>query len=304
MLKRYSGNPILQPIKEHPWEALMVYNCAAVYEEGKIHLVYRAQGSPEGVSSLGYARSSDGFQIEERLASPVFEPEPGNEYERFGCEDPRLTRIGNRFYMTYSAYGRVPNMAAEARLVQIGMTSISVKDFVKKNWRWSERGYPLLRVDNKSAVLFPEKIQGKYVMYHRIAPYIWVSYSTDLRNWFGHKIVMTPEEEWEYFRVSAGAPPIRTKKGWFLIYHGVDSKYCYRLGFVVIDRENPEKIIYRPKTPILEPEEKYERSGVVPNAIFNCGAVVVDDELFIYYGAADTVVAVATANMSEILSLI
>ncbi|MDI6839725.1 MAG: glycosidase [bacterium] len=304
MLIRYEGNPILKPISEHPWESRMVYNCAAVHEGGKVHLVYRARGVDGGTSRFGYASSKDGFHIDERLAEPIFCGDPASDFECFGCEDPRLTKIGDRFYMCYTAYGLVPGISRRVGAIQIGITSISVNDFINHRWNWGERIYPFPRVDNKDACIFPEKIGGKWVMYHRIPPHIWVAYSDDLKEWDGLKIVMSPRGDWEYFKLGAGCPPIKTDKGWLFIYHAVSRDFHYRLGLALVDIKNPEKIIKRCKEPLLEPKEPYEKYGNVSNVIFTCGAVVIDGTLFLYYGGADTVICVATAKVSDLLDLV
>lgn len=300
-LQRYRGNPILKPIKSHVWESAMTYNCAAVYEDGRIHLVYRARGTEAGVSRFGYASTNDGFKIDYRESKPIFEPSPNNELETLGCEDPRLTRIGQKLYMCYTAFGRVPCMLHETHSIQVAMTSIDVEDFLGRLWSWDERIYPFPRVDNKNACLFPEKIGGRWVMYHRIPPHVWVAYSDNLKEWYGSRIVMSPKESWEYFKLGAGPPPVKTKEGWLFIYHAVDSEMRYRLGLALIDPANPEKVKARCKDPILEPEENYEVEGVVPQVVFSCGAVTIDDVLYVYYGGADTVIGVATAKISELL---
>ena len=163
MLKRYDKNPILKPVKGHPWESKRVFNCAAVYEEGKVHLIYRAQGEDE-VSRLGYASSSDGYHIEERLDSPIFSPM--HHFEESGCEDPRLTRIRDNYYMCYTAYGKTRRWyrTDKARLAQVGITSISVDDFLNRRWIWGKRMYPLPLVDSKNCILFPRKFKGKYTI--------------------------------------------------------------------------------------------------------------------------------------------
>lgn len=282
----------------------MVYNCGVMYEEGKVHIIYRAQGEKGGISRFGYAASKDGFHIDERLAEPIFEPEPGNEFESRGCEDPRLTKIGEHLYMCYSAIGRILRMTSYSNTIQVGITSIKISDFLKHRWNWSKRVYPFPRVDNKNACIFPEKIKGKFVMYHRIPPHIWVAYSDDLENWYDLKIVMSPKEDWEYFKLGIGAPPIKTDKGWLFIYHAVDSKLHYRLGLALIDIKNPEKVIWRSKKPLFEPEEEYELKGVIPNVVYSCGAVIIGDTLFLYYGGADTVICVATATLNQVQSWI
>ena len=300
MLKRYDGNPILEPILSNTWESRMVFNCAAINEGGKTHIIYRARGVDGHVSRFGYAGTKDGFHIDERLSDPIFVGDPTNDFECFGCEDPRITRIGDRIYMCYTAFGMVPGITRQEKSIQIGMTSISVDDFLNHRWNWEKRWFPFPRVDDKNACLFPEKINGKWVMYHRIYPYIWVSYSDDLKNWGGSKIVMSPQEDWEYFKLGSGAPPIKTSKGWLFVYHAVSREFRYQLGLALIDLENPEKIIWRSKEPLLKPEAPYERKGAVPNVVFTCGAVLQNDTLFVYYGGADTVICVATAELSDL----
>lgn len=301
VFERYKGNPILKPNPKRMWESYMVFNSAAIYLGGKIHLLYRARGRKGGVSKLGYASTVDGFHIEERLNKPVFEPEHGNELECLGCEDPRLTEIEDRIYLTYTAYGKVPGLLVSFKSIQIAMTSISSQDFIRKNWRWGPRKYPFPMVDNKHAYLFPEKIEERWVMYHRIPPHIWIAYSDDLTNWGDTSIVLSPRKGWEYFKVGGGAPPIKTEEGWLIMYHAVDKEWNYRLGAAVADLEHPHRILKRGREPILEPQEEYEVKGDVPNVIFTCGAVLKDDKVYLYYSGADTVMCVATAELSELL---
>ncbi|OYD14360.1 hypothetical protein CH333_08240 [candidate division WOR-3 bacterium JGI_Cruoil_03_44_89] len=305
MLVRFKENPILEPIKTHPWEAKMVFNTAAIYLGGKVHLLYRA-GDIDDISTIGYASSKDGFRIDERLETPVLAPQ--SEEDCFGCEDPRITKIGERLYITYTAYGRIPGMEEgklriSPRLPQIGMTSISVEDFLNHRWNFSERIYPLLGVENKDCVIFSEKFGGRYVIYHRVSPYIWICYSDDLVHWYDHNILMGPEQRWEHFKIGAGAPPIKTEKGWLFIFHGVSNTLVYSPGFAFIDLEDPRKVIYRHPEPILEPTMKYEKEGVVPNVVFVEGVVIKDETVFVYYGGADTVIGVATAPLSRFFEL-
>lgn len=304
VLKRYKGNPILAPRPENPWESIMVYNAAVVEAGGKVHILYRAQGSKLGVSRIGYASTSDGLHIDERLDHPVFGPDPASDLECYGIEDPRLTLIGDRIYMNYSAYGMNMGMVFPLKRVQIGMTSISVEDFLEKRWNWGERIYPFYMVDNKNSFFLPEKVDGKFVLIHRIPPHMWIAYSEDLKAWTGQKIIMSPEFGWEYFKIGGGAPPLRTDKGWILIYHGVDREMRYRLGLALLDLEDPGRVIARYEKPFLEPETEYERTGVVPNVTFTCGAVIRDDALYLYYGGADTVMCVATARVRDVLGLL
>lgn len=298
MLQRYERNPILKPRREQNWESERVFNCAAVYERHKVHILYRAQGA-DGISRLGYASSSDGYDIDERLDAPIFSPL--NPYEEFGCEDPRITRFGDSYVVCYTAYGKACRwcMADKTRLAQVGMTAIPVNDFLDHKWNWQRRVYPFPQVDSKNCVLFPEKLEGEYVLYHRIPPHIWVAYSNDLDDWSKSytKIVMSPMSDWERTKVGACAPPIKTEKGWLLIYHGVDGAFVYRLGAALVDLNDPERLS-RWQKPILEPTESYEK-GIV----FSCGAVKFDGKIFVYYGGDDRVIGVATCEESQLLSL-
>lgn len=324
-LKRYSKNPILTPIKGHPWESKMVFNCAAILKDNKVHLIYRATGKDEMdgilVSRLGYAiLKNDGVTVEKRYTYPVFKPEEW--YEPAGCEDPRITEIDGKYYMLYTAYlGHKAPPFYEKQSTNIAIASTT--DF----FHWKRHGLllPTVLEPEKNGVLFPKKIKGYYVLYYRVDPDIYVAYSKSLKKpkWIGHKIVTGPRKGyWDAWKIGAGPPPIETKKGWLFLYHGVNRKRplrrevfkifkrkevlksIYRLGVMLIDKGNPEKILYRSKKPILEPKKGYEKKGIVPNVVFSCGAVVIKDTLFVYYGGADTVIGVATCKLSEILRAI
>jgi len=133
VMKRYKGNPIIAPRKENGWESIMTYNCAAIYEGGKVHILYRAQGAKSGVSRIGYASSKDGFTIDERLDYPVFYPDPASDLEFLGIEDPRLTRVEDKIYLNYTAYGSNMGMVFPVTGVQVAISSISVDDFLNKS---------------------------------------------------------------------------------------------------------------------------------------------------------------------------
>lgn len=304
MLQRFKDNPVLEPLDSNMWESKMVFNAAVIYLNNRFHFLYRASDQNE-ISSIGYASSRDGFHIDERVKTPVLEPL--GEEELFGCEDPRITNIDDSLFITYTAYGKVPGMVEYIRylprVAQIGITSISIDDFLNHKWNFSKRIYPLRGVQNKDCVIFPEKFNGRYAIYHRVNPYIWICYSDDLVHWFDHNIIMRPEEEWEYYKIGAGAPPIKTERGWLIIYHGVSSNLVYRLGFAFADLEDPSEIVYRHPEPILEPLMTYEREGFVPNVVFTDGAVLKDDIVYVYYGGADTVIGVATAPLSDFYKL-
>lgn len=177
-LTRFDGNPIIVPIREHSWESLGTFNPAAIYEKNRVHIMYRAMGA-DNTSVMGYAVSRDGLRIDERLGAPIYTPREPFEQKlvpggNSGCEDPRLTRIGDAIYMCYTAFdGKDPP--------RVAFTSISVDDFLKRNWRWAK---PVLisppGLDDKDAVLFPKKVKGKYWFLHRLGSDIWIDAVPDL----------------------------------------------------------------------------------------------------------------------------
>lgn len=304
-LTRYEGNPILEPKEDSCWESKYVLNPGALRINDKVYLFYRAVGKDD-ISHIGLA-ISDGYRVLERLPEPIFSPVTSEE--KMGCEDPRLIIIGDRIYMLYTAY--------DGNIAQIAAASIGVEDFLAGNYRnWAREGLAFKNIWDKDAILFPEKIKGKYVIYHRIEPSIWVTYMNEIKFPLKekHAIILGPRpgRMWDSLKIGAGAQPLKTKYGWLLIYHGVDYNYVYRLGVLLVDLHNPEKVIYRSPNPILEPEEDYEvgLSGAwVPNVVFTCGAVPGsdkkiledDDEVLVYYGAADTSIGVAKAVLSDLI---
>ena len=294
LMERFQGNPILEPVSKHAWEARAVFNATALCIGGRVHILYRAVGNDE-ISRLGYASSLDGYHIDERLSSPVFEP--ANYAEKDGCEDPRLISQSEKCLMTYTALrDRVSNTH------QIGMTSIGTNDFINRRWNWGERWTPFPGVRNKDAVISPCKINGRFVMFHRIDPDICISYSNDLQHWYDIKAIVGPRlGKWDCLKVGAAGPPIEITEGWLFIYHGVNFERVYRLGVLLLAKDDPERVLYRSERPILEPTTDYERFGRVPNVVFSCGAIFMDDQLLIYYGGADTVLCVASYDLSELI---
>lgn len=294
-MKRFAHNPILKPNKSNPWENRCVFNAAAVYHDGIVHIVYRAQGN-DMVSRLGLATSNDGYTINERLDTPIFTPI--HHAERDGCEDPRITVIGDECIMAYTAY-RNHDFPI---IFQIALTSINLKDFANRNWNWKERSLPFPNVRNKDAVILPKKVDGKYMMFHRIEPSICVSYSEDLKRWHDFKSIMEPRYGmWDSKKIGAAGTPIELNEGYLFIYHGVDEQKRYSLGAALLDKNNPEKVLYRSEEPILTPCEHYECVGDVPNVVFSCGNVLLDDQLIVYYGGADTVLCGASYELNELL---
>lgn len=305
-LEKFSGNPIMRPLPENSWESKAVFNTGALYEDEKIHLVYRAM-SENNTSVFGYASTRDGFILDERLPEPVYVPREDFEKKKVangnsGCEDPRLTRMGNTVYMFYTAYDGI-------NLPRVALTSISYDDFSGHRWNWEK---PVLisppNVADKNAALFPKKIKGKYAILHRLEPSIWIDFVDDLNlgngKWIKGSILMSPRlGNKDSKKIGIAAPPIETSEGWLLIYHGISKKSDnhYHLRAALLDLENPTRVIVRTEDPILDPEMSYEKHGLVPNVVFSNGAVVKDGRLFVYYGGADKVIGVATAKLSDLL---
>lgn len=294
-MKRFQGNPILEPVATHAWESYRVFNAAAFYIDKQVHILYRAMGN-DGISRIGHAISTDGYHFGERSPSPVFEPI--KDTEKDGCEDPRITLLGERYVMTYTALHKHNQQC----VYQVSVTSINIEDFLDKRWKWGDRLLPFPGILNKDAVIFPKRINGQYVLFHRIEPNICAAYSVDLHRWCDIKAVIKPRPKtWDCCKVGAAGPPIELNEGWLLIYHGVDFNQVYSLGATLLDKDNPEIVLHRSEKTILTPVEDYERFGKVPNVVFSCGNVMIDNQLLIYYGGADDVLCVATYDLSELL---
>lgn len=295
-MERYIGNPILRPIEAHPWESREVFNPTAIYLDGKVHLLYRAMGN-DNISRIGYATSKDGIHIDERLPDPVYEPRA--KCEKDGCEDPRITDIGDELIMAYTALREYSHI----QVYQIALTTIKQADFLARRWNWTPSKLPFPGIRNKDAVIFPEKIGGRYAMIHRIEPDVCIAYSDDLVHWCDMKSMMTPRARgWDNWKLGIGGTPIRMNDYWLVVYHGVSVERMYALGVILLDAKNPERVLYRSRKALLAPKRDYERFGKVPNVVFSCGNVVIDNELLLYYGAADNVICVAKVSLEKLLA--
>lgn len=303
-VERFSANPIITSKKENKWEDKFTFNPGALYLCDRINLLYRAMGRDD-TSVLGYASTKDGFNIDERLTFPVYEPREGFEKKsrpgNSGCEDARLVNIEDKVYMCYTAY----NGADPPR---VALTSIKTTDFCQKNWQWEK---PILisppNIDDKDATLFPEKINGKFVFLHRFNPNIWIDYIDDLSfsksKFLNGEILLEPRVySWDSDKIGIGPPPIKTASGWLLIYHGL-SRYSlkYRLGAALLATDNPSQVLARLDYPILEPETEHEKKGVRPDTVFSCGVCVIEDNLYVYYGGGDQVIGAARLSLSKLL---
>ncbi|MGD6852971.1 MAG: glycosidase [Candidatus Bathyarchaeia archaeon] len=295
-MERYLGNPILRPIEAHAWESREVFNPAAIYLDGKVHLLYRAMGNDK-VSRIGYAASADGFHVDERLPIPIYVPKAKSEKD--GCEDPRIIQLDDQLIMTYTALREYSYL----QVYQIALTTIRKDDFLQRKWNWTPRKLPFPGIRNKDAVFFPQKIGGRYVMLHRIDPDLCIAFSEDLEHWCDIMSVMKPRARgWDNWKIGVAGTPIRFNDYWLVVYHGVSVDRLYSLGVVLLDAKNPERVLYRSRRPILTPKQPYERFGKVPNVVFSCGNVIIGDELFVYYGAADSVTCVAYTKIESLLA--
>jgi beta-1,2-mannobiose phosphorylase / 1,2-beta-oligomannan phosphorylase len=303
-LKRYNGNPIISPIKENSWESKYTFNPTAIYLDNKVHLLYRAMGE-DSVSVLGYAQSKDGFKINKRFGEPIYVPRqdfekkqrPGNS----GCEDPRITKLGDKLYMCYTAFdAKSPT--------HIALTSIKAEDFINHKWDWDlPQIISVPDRSDKNACLLSEKIRDNFVFFHRIGGCIWVDYIEDLNfgkdEWVGGRIIMSPRtDKWDSRKIGIAGPPIKTDDGWLLIFHALsiyDDKY--RLGVALLDLNSPDSVLCRLDYPILEPEAEYEKKGFRPGTVFSCGNVVIKDQLIVYYGGADQVTCAASCDIKKLV---
>jgi predicted GH43/DUF377 family glycosyl hydrolase len=304
--KRYEKNPIIKPNPKHPWESKATFNAGAIYEGGKVHILYRAM-SDDNTSVLGYASSKDGYTIDERLPEPVYVPREDFEKKgvpggNSGCEDPRLIKLEDRIYMLYTAFNGLTSPG-------VAVTSIDRDDFLAKRWNWETP--KLISVpgkDDKDAVIFPEKIKGKYYILHRLNNGIDLYSQNDLNF---QKDELSEETGWaeprtgkfDSRKIGINGVPIKTKYGWLALYHGVsDEDSSYRFGAFLLALDNPEEILARTENHIFEPLEEYEKSGQVHNVVFSCGSVLIDDTIFVYYGGGDTTLNVATVPLKKLLA--
>ncbi|MCW3807441.1 glycoside hydrolase family 130 protein [Plebeiibacterium marinum] len=296
LITRYQYNPILTKM-DVPYPVATVHNAAVVKHHGKYIMIFRSH-KLNGRSILGIADSEDGynFKVDDK---PFMVPATKGifkEYETYGIEDPRIVSIDGEYLITYSAYSK--------HGVRIGLAK--TKDF-----KTVERFSLITEADYRNVVIFPEKINGLYARLDRphseISPWsIWISYSPDLKYWGESKLIMKPMQyHWDEMKIGPGAPPIKTPHGWLHIYHGVFPTMdgcVYRLGAALHNLLDPSVIIAVGDEWILQPEEDYEISGYVHNVVFCCGAVLEDDgNLKIYWGGADTVMCVGTANIDVLV---
>jgi beta-1,2-mannosidase len=297
---RAGSDPVLSP-KGDAFESAGTFNPAVVKKDRQFVMLYRAQDR-KGTSSLGYASSEDGIHFTRRT-EPVLASEA--PYEKGGgVEDPRLQKIGDTYYLTYTGYNNVDGAAADKKDAQLCLATST--DLL----HWTRQGViiPSFRGKwnvkwTKSGAIVPDKIQGKYWMYYLADAkgkdtQMGVAYSEDLLHWteaLDHPVMASRPGSFDSQVVEPGPPPIITKQGIFLIYNGADDKQVYSTGWVLFDKNDPTKIVARSETPVCAPEKEWEKVGQVPNVVFVEGMVRDGNRWLFYYGAADKHIGVATS---------
>ncbi|WP_438444184.1 glycoside hydrolase family 130 protein [Gorillibacterium sp. sgz5001074] len=259
------------------------------YEDSRVVKEQERYAYLTSMSHLRVARSKDGirFEIDEQ---PSMFPMDGEE--AWGIEDPRITQLGNQYYITYSA---------------VSSKGVAVRLAVTEDFRRFERLGLILPPENKDVAIFPATIGGKYFMLHRPvpksigSPEMWIAESPDLIHWGNHRFLIgLRDESWDNGRIGGGAVPFLTDDGWLELYHGADMNDRYCMGAVLLDREDPGKVLARSRVPVLLPEADYERNGFFGGVVFSCGVLPMGQTVRMYYGAADEVMACADLSLEEI----
>ncbi len=297
LFTRHPSNPILT-VDDWPYLANSVFNAAAVRFGDHTLLLVRVEDR-RGISHLTVAKSADGISNWDIDPEPTFPADPERHPEElWGVEDPRITFVPEtgEYLITYTAYSEGGPLVSLAR----------TRDFRK-----FERFGPIMPPEDKDAALFPVKFNGRWAMIHRpvsanVPAHMWMSFSPDLKHWGDTRILMRARSGgwWDANRIGLSPPPMETPKGWLVLYHGVRMTAAgsiYRLGAAMLDRNDPTKVIRRSDEWLFSPQETYERTGDVSDVVFSCGWVRTGDRVRLYYGAADTAIALAEASLSELL---
>jgi predicted GH43/DUF377 family glycosyl hydrolase len=330
MFIRSLKNPVVSPIEHHAWESFKTYNPAFLFEKGEYHILYRAVGQ-DHISRLGYSYSFDAERFV-RYDKPLIEP--SLPCETAGIEDPRLVKLEDKYYLTYTGYDG--DTAQLCLAVSDDLAKWEKHGPMLKGWnaqkaksfkiKWDDaRKNAVKKKWSKAGGIFPEKIDDYYWMIFGDSN-LWLAKSRDGITWLPKlEPFIQPRRQADHFdsaHLEMGPPPIKTPKGWLVIYHGIDQHIVYRLGFILLDLRNPQKILYRSSQYIFEPEANYELSdqidlfrpanliiprdtsskSVHPRAevVFCPGAALIGDELRIYYGAGDATICTAVISLEHL----
>jgi len=297
LFHREPTNPLLSA-RDFPYPINSVFNPGAALHNGDTVLLCRVEDR-RGISHLTVARSPNGRTDWQVDSKPLIADDPTDARSCWGTEDPRVTYVDElkAYVIAYTAYGPAGPCVALARTT---------------DFHSIEHLGVAMPPEDKNASLLPRRVDGHFVLFHRPVSVlsaradVWLSKSVDLRSWTTPEPVMQSRSGpwWDATRIGMGPPPIETPHGWLTIYHGVKQMVAtsiYRVGMVLLDLDNPTKVLRRTPTWVLGPEADYERTGDVPNVVFPTGLVQDGDELRLYYGSADLTVAMASARMSEVL---
>lgn len=262
-----------------------------VYLKDTRGVVYKGKDYLSTLSHIRLARSKDGINFEIEDKPFIY---PVDETEKYGCEDARVTFIDGKYYINFTV------ISEDSWSTALGVT---------QDFKTIERKGIIFCPENKDVAIFPEKVKGKYISLHRPnnsgfgKPSIWYSESPDLLHWGNHKCVARPRHmKWESMKIGGGAPPIRTPEGWLIIYHGKGDNSLYSLFCLLLDLEEPYKVIRRATTPFLVPTEQFETKGFFGNVVFSNGIVEKDNKVYIYYGAADESVGLVITDIESLLN--
>jgi len=332
IMQRCPSNPIVVP-GVHDFRRVSVFNPGVIYDNGEFLMYERAAGSLRPFkTSIGLLRSKDGINFEIASDKPIFTAEMLG-YPDGSVEDARVVKIDGTFYMCY---------ALQPYAFDCWPTGISLPTYYPENYpEWADNGVePMMTrsgiavskngvdfeqlcyttpadIDDRDNALFPEKIDGKFALLRRPMQYVgeeygtdmpgmWISFSEDLHNWSKPELLATAEiPEWEGLKIGGAASPLKTKEGWLVLYHGVDANSVYRVGAMLLDLDDPRKVIARTRRPILEPEMYYERFGlVINNTVFPTANLIHNNLIYIYYGCCDTSISLATVPVDDMLNLL
>ena len=298
LFRRHPGNPLITAA-DLPRMVNAVFNAAATELDGETLLLMRVEDRT-GLSHLAVATSRNGRDDWRIDRERVMRPQVDCYEEHWGIEDPRITRVGDEYYIVYTGF------SMGGPLVCLATT----RDFVT-----FERRGVLASPEDKDAALFPVQFGDRWALLHRPSPvmaglgaHIWLSWSPDLRHW-GDSRVLLPARRggwWDANKVGIGPPPLRTDDGWLLCYHGVRttvSGSIYRLGLAMLDLDDPRRVVHRGDEWVFGPSTAYERAGDVPDVVFPCGWILRDDgdTLDMYYGAADSAIGLASASLGDLV---
>ena len=326
-ITRHPKNPIVVPGK-FDYRRVSVFNPGVIYDKGVFYMYERAAGSLRPFkTSIGLLKSADGVHFDVVSDKPIFTADVLG-YPDGSVEDARVVKIDGLFYMCY---------ALQPYAFDCWPTGVAVPNYYP-HFLWTENNVAPMRtrsgiavsedgenftqlsyttppeIDDRDNALFPEKIDGRFAILRRPMEYVgkqygtempgmWISFSDDLHQWTDPELVATAEEtQWEGFKIGAAATPLKTDDGWLVLYHGVDAASVYRVGVMMLDLKDPRKVIARCPKPIMEPEEYYEKTGlVINNTIFPTANIIHNGDIYIYYGCCDTSISLATVPLSEML---